>query len=423
MAALVLVLLHTYSSPMVSADSCTLRRFEKAVCTAEPASLLATLKLGSDACCAACAGHKGCACATFNVSDHNCTLFSQPAVGPSPHYNLAFSTAPGPAPSPPHPPGPSPPHPPGPPPPGPPPAPSPTPAPIPPPPTPGAPRFLIYRSLWLLTAGQAAQPGVPDVEGGRVQRYEVVPPLPPGMALDPTSGVISGTPSAASPSSTYTITASNEQGSSGFSINIAVSSAGGEAKGGDLVVHLAVSTTVGKAQATDLGWVTDQSGQPVAGLGTAARPIRFPLQRAIEGAEAGAVISVGPGKISPFSIDFKSLGHQEQNIHFLNSTARNPIVLLGDSNGATVVEAPVDGSGGGALFSSAQPGAGHLHFVNFVFRQNWIGIELGSDTLAANNVTTDAAEGFWFVNCEVDGRYDYCTFISQPHCNCAPALT
>jgi hypothetical protein len=40
------VLLHTYSSPMVSADSCTLRRFEKAVCTAEPASLLATLKLG-----------------------------------------------------------------------------------------------------------------------------------------------------------------------------------------------------------------------------------------------------------------------------------------------------------------------------------------------------------------------------------------
>ena len=69
-------------------------------------------------------------------------------------------------------------------------------------------------------------------------------------------------------------------------------------KGGDLVVHLAVSTTVGKAQATDLGWVTDQSGQPVAGLGIAARPIRFPLQRAIEGAEAGAVVTPQGGPIA-----------------------------------------------------------------------------------------------------------------------------
>ena len=34
------------------------------------------------------------------------------------------------------------------------------------------------------------------------------------------------------------------------------------------------------------------------------------------------------------------------------------------------------------------------------------GLELGSDAMASNN-STDSAEGFWFVNCEIDGRYDY----------------
>ena len=66
----------------------------------------------------------------------------------------------------------------------------------------------------------------------------------------------------------------------------------------------------------------------------------------------------------------------------------------------------VSETGGGALFSSAQVGAGHLHFVHFKFEQSWIGIELGSDAMASTN-TSDAARGFWFVDIEVDGRYDY----------------
>ncbi|MGB8692519.1 MAG: Ig domain-containing protein [Steroidobacteraceae bacterium] len=53
----------------------------------------------------------------------------------------------------------------------------------------------------------------PPFVSGTVTGYSVSPALPPGLALDPTSGVISGTPLAASPATTYTFTASNAGGS------------------------------------------------------------------------------------------------------------------------------------------------------------------------------------------------------------------
>lgn len=243
-----------------------------------------------------------------------------------------------------------------------------------------------------------------------MQRYSVEPPLPSGLSLDPKSGILAGTPGVATRSTTYTITATNPHGSSSFTVNVVVFPPDGEL--GNLVVNLASGSA-------DSGWVTDRFGNAIVGLGSVAAPIPHPLQRAIESAEAGDVLRVGPGTVRPFSIDFKTLGHQSRDIHFLNSTAQHPLILMGDASGGTVVAAPVNGTGGGALFSSAQVGAGHLHFVHFRFLQNWIGIELGSDTLAANNVTEDAAEGFWFVHCEIDGRYNYCktcetsTIVSQ----------
>eukprot|EP01043_Picozoa_sp_COSAG02_P030014 COSAG02_NODE_1896_length_10463_cov_8.034253_3_plen_325_part_00 len=240
-----------------------------------------------------------------------------------------------------------------------------------------------------------------------MQRYSVDPLLPSGLSLDPATGALSGTPTQVTRSTTYTIVAANAHGSSSFSINIVVSPPEGEI--GDLVVHLLPNVP-------GSGWTTDHNGIGVQGLGSPGAPNAFILQRTLERAEPGAVVRVGPGILAPFSINFQTLGHQSKDIHFLNSTAEHPIILIGDASGGTIVTAPVNGPGGGALFSSAQAGAGHLHFMHFRFLQNWIGIELGSDTLAANNVTTDVAEGFWFVNCEIDGRYNYCKLaeISVP---------
>ena len=65
--------------------------------------------------------------------------------------------------------------------------------------------------------GSPYGPYSPSVSG-TVTGYSVSPALPAGLTLDPTSGVISGTPLAASPTTTYVITASNTGGSDGSSV-------------------------------------------------------------------------------------------------------------------------------------------------------------------------------------------------------------
>jgi hypothetical protein len=62
----------------------------------------------------------------------------------------------------------------------------------------------------------------PPAGNGTVTGYAVSPALPAGLTLDPTSGVISGTPLTASPETTYTITASNAYGSATTSVTFMV---------------------------------------------------------------------------------------------------------------------------------------------------------------------------------------------------------
>jgi hypothetical protein len=55
--------------------------------------------------------------------------------------------------------------------------------------------------------------------------FTVVPDLPAGLTLNPTTGIISGTPLAATPAGPYTITASNIGGSGSFSLTLGVQDA------------------------------------------------------------------------------------------------------------------------------------------------------------------------------------------------------
>jgi gliding motility-associated-like protein len=52
--------------------------------------------------------------------------------------------------------------------------------------------------------------------------YFASPELPPGLTIDPTSGIISGTPSAATPATNYTVTAFNTTGPGTATVNITV---------------------------------------------------------------------------------------------------------------------------------------------------------------------------------------------------------
>jgi hypothetical protein len=61
--------------------------------------------------------------------------------------------------------------------------------------------------------------------GGAVVSYSVLPALPTGLTLNPTTGTISGTPTAVSSIASYTVTATNSGGSTTASLSIAVVSA------------------------------------------------------------------------------------------------------------------------------------------------------------------------------------------------------
>jgi hypothetical protein len=85
-----------------------------------------------------------------------------------------------------------------------------------------APSSLSYTSPNVFTKNVAITPLSPSVSGGSVVSYSIAPALPLGLNFDTASGVISGTPSAISGSSTYTVTATNSGGSTSFGISITV---------------------------------------------------------------------------------------------------------------------------------------------------------------------------------------------------------
>lgn len=85
-----------------------------------------------------------------------------------------------------------------------------------------APSSLSYTSPNTFVTGTSIAGLTPSISGGAVASYSVSPGLPQGLSLNSTSGVISGTPTSASGSSTYTVTATNATGSTSFGVVITV---------------------------------------------------------------------------------------------------------------------------------------------------------------------------------------------------------
>jgi uncharacterized repeat protein (TIGR01451 family) len=72
------------------------------------------------------------------------------------------------------------------------------------------------------TAGAAIAVNVPSVTGGTVSSYSVSPALPGGLSLDPVAGIISGTPTAPTPTASYNVTAAHAGGSVSTGVTITV---------------------------------------------------------------------------------------------------------------------------------------------------------------------------------------------------------
>lgn len=74
--------------------------------------------------------------------------------------------------------------------------------------------------------GSAIPPNVPSHAGGTVTSYAVTPALPAGLRLDAATGILSGTPTANTPTAPYTVTASNTWGSTRVDLLLTVSGLG-----------------------------------------------------------------------------------------------------------------------------------------------------------------------------------------------------
>ena len=74
----------------------------------------------------------------------------------------------------------------------------------------------------IYTVGLAITDNVPSSTGSAVDSYSITPALPAGLSLDTGSGVISGTPSAASAVTDYTVTATNAGGSATAVVTITI---------------------------------------------------------------------------------------------------------------------------------------------------------------------------------------------------------
>jgi hypothetical protein len=83
------------------------------------------------------------------------------------------------------------------------------------------PTNLSYRSPVTYPVGAPITPLNPSVLS-TVASYTVSPALPAGLALDPATGRITGTPSAAATAAAYVVTASNSSGSANFSLSLQV---------------------------------------------------------------------------------------------------------------------------------------------------------------------------------------------------------
>jgi uncharacterized repeat protein (TIGR01451 family) len=86
-----------------------------------------------------------------------------------------------------------------------------------------APSSLTYASnLGIYTKGSAISADNPSNAGGAVVSYSVSPPLPSGLTLDPTTGILSGVPAVVVAAANYTVTAANTGGTTTTILNITV---------------------------------------------------------------------------------------------------------------------------------------------------------------------------------------------------------
>jgi len=125
-------------------------------------------------------------------------------------------------------------------------------------PPPPAPTGLSYAGPQTYTVGTTITPLQPTVTG-TVTGWSVAPALPGGLSLNATNGQISGTPTAAAATATYTVTAQNAGGSTSAGLSITVNPAT------TAVLQPGASTTIAVGQSINVFFQQQVGGAPFPG--------------------------------------------------------------------------------------------------------------------------------------------------------------
>lgn len=145
------------------------------------------------------------------------------------------------------------------------------------------PASLGYREAAVVySTGSAIAANTPTSSGGPITNYSVTPSLPAGLALDVQTGYITGTPTAVTPNAIYTVTGSNEAGSTTATLQITVQAA--------VVAPVSLSFTTPAAL-----YVTTEPITPNAPLSTGGAISTFNVSPALP---AGLSLNTATGVIS-----------------------------------------------------------------------------------------------------------------------------
>jgi hypothetical protein len=155
-----------------------------------------------------------------------------------------------------------------------------------------APATLTYSPASLAcTRGQPCGLPAPSNEGGAVTRYAVVPALPAGLVLSPTTGELLGLPTELAPAMDYLVTATNSGGSTSATVVVSVVEVAPAS-----VVYSPATLTCTRALACGLAAPTTSGGPVVTFSIAPALPQGLALDPA-SGAIAGTASVVAPAAV------------------------------------------------------------------------------------------------------------------------------
>lgn len=192
-----------------------------------------------------------------------------------------------------------------------------------------APAGLTYGAAAVVyTVGTPIPTSTPTSTGGPIRAYTIAPALPAGLSLDGQTGTISGTPTAASPDTAYTISGSNAAGVTTATLRITVQPA--------LMAPASVVYATPKAL-----YVTGEAIVPNGVQTTGGAPAAYAIAPALP---AGLSLNTQTGVISGIAQAIQGLATYTVTASNLAGTTQAQVQIGITSRGSVAAVAPIPGA-------------------------------------------------------------------------------